>query len=65
MIFGLSNADLSGKEAAVRSIHNSCGKPCGKSGYEDRNSLISNGKDQAAQKWVYCYKLLKINTLIN
>ena len=49
---------------AVGSIHNSCGKPCGKTGYQDRNSLISNEKDQAAHKWVYCVKSLKISMLI-
>lgn len=50
---------------AAGSIHSSCGKPCGKTGYQDRNSLISNEKDQAAHKWVYCCKLLNINTLVN
>jgi len=50
---------------AVSSIHSSCGKPCGKTGSENWNSLISNEKDQAAHKWVYCCKLLNINILIN
>lgn len=53
-----------GGKASVRSIHSSCGKPCGKTGNEDRNSLISNEKDQAAHKWVYCVKSLKISMLI-
>ena len=59
---GCSRARRSGE--AVGSIHSSCGKPCGKTGYQDRNSLISNEKDQAAHKWVYCVKSLKISMLI-
>ena len=50
---------------AAHPIHSSCGKPCGKPGHEDRNSLISNDKDQAAHKRVYCCMLLNTNTLIN
>lgn len=49
-VFGLSSTRLTGKEGAVQSIHSFCGKPCGKKGHEDWNSLISNGKDQAAHK---------------
>ncbi len=50
---------------AFGSIHSSCGKPCGKPGYQERTSLISNEKDQAAHKWVHCCNLLNINTLLN
>lgn len=63
-VFGFSSARPCGGKASVRSIHSSCGKPCGKTGNEDRNSLISNEKDQAAHKWVYCVKSLKISMLI-
>ena len=63
--FGLSSTRLTGRAVAIGSIHSSCGKPCGKTGHEDRNSLIHNEKDQAAHKWVYCFKVLIINTLRN
>ena len=63
-VFGLSSARLTGKEGAVQSIHSFCGKPCGKKGHEDWNSLISNEKDQAAHKSVYYCKLLKLQALI-
>jgi hypothetical protein len=63
--FGLSSTRLTGRAVAIGSIHSSCGKSCGKTGHEDRNSLIHNEKDQAAHKWVYCFKVLIINTLIN